>query len=90
VLEAGDGWRNMSDVKHKTAEYYLLDLGLLLKEQARAARIESDKSRRDDFARGRLIAYHEVISIMQQQAVAFDLPLEQVNLHDIDPERDLL
>lgn len=39
---------------------------------------------------GRLMAYHEVISLMQQQARAFGVPLENLNLNDIDPERGLL
>ena len=81
----------MDDAKQKTAECYLLDLGLLLKEQAREAKMSIlNKSRSDDFARGRLMAYHEVISLMKEQAIAFGLGLEDLNLHDIDPEKDLL
>lgn len=72
---------------------YLRDLGLLLKEKARGAK--DDESLAGDeqdrrFRAGRLMAFHEVISLMQQQARAFQIPLEELCLDDIDPERELL
>jgi hypothetical protein len=36
------------------------------------------------------MAYYEVLSLMQLQAAAFDIPLEQLSLHGLDPERNLL
>ncbi len=33
---------------------------------------------------------HEAVSLMQQQAVAFDLRLDEIGLEGLDPERDLL
>jgi hypothetical protein len=36
------------------------------------------------------MAYVEVLSLMQQQAVAFNLPLSDLALDDFDPERDLV
>lgn len=80
----------MTDGNEKSAQYYLLDLGTLLKAQAVTAKRESKADPTDSFALGRLMAYHEVISLMQQQAQAFGLPLESLNLNDIDPDRDLL
>jgi hypothetical protein len=80
----------MDEGNEKTAQHYLLDLGTLLKEHAVTTRRESKADPSDSFALGRLMAYHEVISLMQQQARAFGLPLENLNLNDIDPERDLL
>jgi len=81
----------MDDADEKTAQHYLLDLGTLLKEQAVAARRNSkSEGPTGSFALGRLMAYHEVISLMQQQALVFGLSLESLSLHDIDPERDLL
>ena len=77
----------MDETGETIAECYLLDLGTLLKEYAVAAKRAAES---DSFSLGRLMAYHEVISLMQQQAVAFGLPLERLGLHDIDPERDLL
>ena len=35
-------------------------------------------------------AFHRVVSLMQQQAGAFDIPLSEINLHDIDAEKDLI
>ncbi|QDU62780.1 hypothetical protein Pan216_36500 [Planctomycetes bacterium Pan216] len=37
-----------------------------------------------------LMAYHEIVSLMQSQAHAFGIPLEEIALGDIDPERELL
>ena len=74
------------------ASNYLRDLGDLLKQAARAAREESRRPLpvNDQFALGRLSAFHEVISLMQQQASAFGLDLHSLSLDDIDPDRDLL
>ena len=36
------------------------------------------------------MTYISVLSLMQQQAVAFGLPLSDLSLEDLDPERDLL
>lgn len=36
------------------------------------------------------MAWHEIVSLMQQQAGAFGLTNEDVGLAGIDPERDLL
>jgi len=76
-----------------TTANYLLDLGTLLKEAARKAKTEARAAAGTDghgFALGRASAYHEVISLMQQQAAAFQLPLRVLSLADIDPDRDLL
>jgi hypothetical protein len=43
-----------------------------------------------DYDLGRLMAYHEVISFMQQQAIGFGISLNQIGLEDFDPERKLL
>ena len=76
-----------------TSRHYLLDLGMLLKKAALAARVQAETSRGTggfDFDSGRAFAYYEVISLMQQQASAFGLPLNEVSLADIDAEQDLL
>jgi len=72
---------------------YLRDLGLLLKERALEARSDRDAAKGSDrsaYAEGRLMGLYEVISLMQQQATAFGLEASDLNLHDLDPERDLL
>lgn len=72
-------------------ENYLYDLGLLLKERALAARRQRDElpleSLERAFQSGRVIAFNEVISIMQQQAEGFEIALSDLRLDDID--RDL-
>jgi hypothetical protein len=42
------------------------------------------------FQRGRVTAYYEVLSLMQQQAAAFDLPANDLSLGGFDPDRDLI
>jgi hypothetical protein len=36
------------------------------------------------------MAYHEIVSLIQQQAEAFGIPIEDIGLSDISPEKDLL
>jgi hypothetical protein len=36
------------------------------------------------------MAYYEVLSLMQSQAEAFQLPLNDLALSGLDPDRDLL
>jgi hypothetical protein len=65
---------------------------VLLKEKALEAKEESQSVSGDQrgFALGRLMAFHEVVSLMQQQAQAFGIPLEALGLEGIQPERDLV
>ena len=77
----------------ETAVNYLLDLGMLLKKDALEARAKAVASKGTDayeFDSGRAFAYYEVISIMQQQAAAFGVPLEALSLADVDADRDLM
>ena len=74
-------------------ENYLSDLGLILKERALEARRQRDELPEESLDRtfqfGRVIAFNEVISIMQQQAEGLNIPLSDLRLEDIDPDRDL-
>lgn len=76
--------------KHKN---YLLDFGLILKERALEARRQRDALPEGGldraFQSGRVLAFNEAISIMQQQAEGFEIPLSDLQLEDIDPDRDL-
>lgn len=73
---------------------YIYDLGYEIKLRALEARREDKtaKENSDDkmFHSGRLMAFNEVISIMQQQAVGMDIPLTEIRLDDIEPDRDLV
>jgi hypothetical protein len=79
----------MSD-RHKD---YLFDLGFLIKERALEAYRQRDGlplgSVEREFHTGRVLAFNEVISIMQQQAEGLGLPLSDLRLDDIEPDRDL-
>jgi hypothetical protein len=78
---------------NETTADYLRDLGDLVKRAALDARVQRDAATGEAeraFESGRLTAYHEVVSLMQQQAVAFGMELGDLALDDIDPERDLL
>ncbi len=73
---------------------YLFDLGLLVKERALEARRQREESppgsSEREFRSGRVMAFNEVISIMQQQAEGLGIPLADLRLDDIVPDRDLL
>ena len=70
-------------------ENYLRDLGTLIKEyalEAKTRKMENDS----DFAAGYMAGFHRVVSLMQQQADAFDIPRNALGLDEIDADRDLV
>lgn len=73
---------------------YLFDLGDDIKRRAFEAKAERDGSRRgsEEYSlhMGRLLAFNEVISIMQQNASGLGISLDDLRLHDVDPDRDLV
>jgi hypothetical protein len=72
---------------------YLCDLVFLLKEKAVEAKLEKEISvggPNADYKLGYLMAFHDVISLMKQQAEAFEIDQIQIDLQDIEPESDLL
>ena len=76
------------DMKESVADTFLL-----LKEDAMAAKEQYRKKfATEDSAywAGFLAAYHDVISLLQSQAQAFDLSLSALALDDIQPEVELL
>ncbi|MDX1920544.1 MAG: hypothetical protein SFU25_07430 [Candidatus Caenarcaniphilales bacterium] len=79
------------DEKYK---FYLYDLGYLIKERAldakKAINQTSDNSLEGSFARGELIALYGIVTLMQQQAEGFQIPLSELQLDDIDPDKDLI
>jgi hypothetical protein len=72
-----------------THQHYLRDLGDLLRRAANEAH-EKAKTSKTDFDSGRGFAYYEVLSLMCEQAIAFNLPLSDLALDGLDPDRDLL
>ena len=76
-----------------THKHFSRDCASLLKQMAREAKRESvtAKGTSDESYRlGSLMAFHSVISLLQQQARAFEIPLAELDLSDIDPQGDLL
>ena len=72
---------------------YLWDLGFLIRDDAIEARRSSSPTGDSAdlaFEAGRRMAYYEVLSLMTHQAKVFGLPLSDLNLADLDLERDVL
>jgi hypothetical protein len=79
-------------MEDQTFKNYLHDLGTLVKEHAREAKEQKTSSKgksSQDYKSGYLMAWYEVVSLMQQQAEAFGIPFESLDLHDINPDKDL-
>lgn len=73
--------------------WYLYDLGYYLKQEAKEAKRRCEEKHgttEGDIAWGTLFAYYHIISLMQQMAEGFDIPLEDLRLEDINPDRDLI
>ena len=79
------------DPKYK---YYLHDLGFLIREDALDAKKSRDRETKNStsymFQEGRLSAYYEIITLMQQQAKGFGIDLEDINLEGVHPDKDLV
>lgn len=86
-----DNWA-IDVMNEERVKGYLIGTTTLLKEQAREAKKDADHPKEGDadYNTGHLMAYHEVIAIMKNQAPFFDLEQKEIGLEDIEPERDLL
>ncbi|MEW8658860.1 MAG: hypothetical protein AB2603_11085 [Candidatus Thiodiazotropha endolucinida] len=74
----------MSDEKYRN---YLSDIGDISKKYAREAIAEHNEakgSEEEDYKTGYMMGFHRIITLMQQQAEAFDIPLEEIGLADIN------
>jgi hypothetical protein len=72
---------------------YLFDLGYLLRERALEAKQDRNVARgtaSEAFESGRAMAYYEVLSLLVNQAHSFELPIEDLHLCGLEPDRDLL
>ena len=70
---------------------YLRDLGLLLREdwEASECSLASATPEQKQYEAGHNRAYRRVLSLMLQQAEAFDLPVSAIRLEGIDRDKDL-
>ena len=72
---------------------YLFDLGYLLQElalQAKEAHAAAKGTEDEAFQSGRSLAFYEVMSLLIRQAESFQLPIKDLHLEGLDPDRDLL
>jgi len=76
---------------------YFSDLMVLIKDMAFESKREMTEKFNGNFDnpdyifyRGKTNGYYEMISLMQQQAEAFGIPLKDLNLDDIDADKDLM
>jgi hypothetical protein len=72
---------------------FLRDTIKILKERAREAKKAADNPKAHqsaEFNAAYLRAYYKVISTMKSWAPVYGIDLKEINLDDIDPERDLL
>ena len=72
---------------------YLKDTTLIIKELALSAKKEAKDTKGtedQDYKLGVAFGFYWVISVMQQQAEAFGIPLKDLNLDDIDADKDLM
>ena len=73
-------------------KYYLFDLGRLVREYALAAVEDRQKQKEPtslEFYEGYVLGFHRIVSLMQQQALAFGIELKDLQLEGIEPDRDL-
>jgi hypothetical protein len=80
----------MNDIDPSVFEDYLHDLGVLVREMAMEAKAKAVDGGRNDFVTGYMAAFHRIVSLMQQQAETFNLPLEKISLEGLDPDEELV
>lgn len=68
---------------------FVTDLVTLLRESALEVKAEYEQDR-SDLNLGKTMAYHEVLSLIETQSVAFGFSKEDVGLSGFDADTDLL
>lgn len=79
----------MNDDKYKL---YLVSLGEIIKKYALDAKENKNGKKgttQEDFATGYLASFHRIVTLMQQHAETYDIPLKELSLDDIG-ELDLI
>lgn len=70
-------------------QLYLRDLGYLIRELAVESK-QAATEKQSDFSIGYMAGFHRVVSLMQQQANAFEIPLADLALDGFDPDNELV
>ena len=66
-----------------TYKYYLLEMIEIIKENNNKI-IKEVKQNKDDFLAGQQFAYYDILTIMQQQAIAFGIDEAELGLDEVN------
>jgi len=69
-----------------TYKYYLLDLVPIIMDNSKSL-IKKHQQNNTDFVDGQIFAYYNILSLMQQQAIAFGLDLNELGLQELEIEK---
>ena len=88
VAELGVVRRLHPSPVNESHKHFLRDYGHLLKEQALDAKATAEAANSDeqDFRAGCCMGFYSALSLLHQQATAFQIPLEELSLADFSPE----
>jgi hypothetical protein len=79
------------NIDQNTLNNYLEELIFTIKEEALEAKKRKILAGADNsFETGYLMGFHRVISLIQQQAESFLIPLSEIKMENIDPYKDLI
>lgn len=79
----------MKNIDATVYQNYLKDLGEGIKELALEAKQQAVE-KGSDFSLGYMAGFHRIVSLMQQQAESFDIPVKEIGLDGIDADGDLV
>lgn len=79
----------MKNIDATVYQNYLKDLGEGIKELALEAKQQAVE-KGSDFSLGYMAGFHRIVSLMQQQAESFDIPVKEIGLDGIDADEDLV
>ena len=78
-------------INDEVLQNYLHDLVIILIDEAKQAKELRQKETKDySYYDGYLMGFHRILTIMMQQAEAFQIPLKKLGLDKIDPYKELL
>ncbi|MEW6609618.1 MAG: hypothetical protein AB1414_20545 [bacterium] len=83
----------MSNKEESTYQNLLRDYVYFLLEDAHEAKAKRDKARGtpdESFYTGSLLGFHRSISLLQQYVESFGIPLEEIGLDKIVPDKDFV
>ena len=94
AIEWREGWRHVC-----IPDMLIAGLRQLFQKNKVALRVHRDETQtagerfvlgHGEVSWGHVLGLHRMVSLMQQQALAFGLDLKDMQLEDVEPERDLV